>query len=365
MVQNIQTSSQNRLLLHNWPDLGKLSIGAIQELDPAEFLDRPLFTLASEHDSVFFGMIPFEDHTDIHVFEGRNQEHPKIFSPSCEFLDPIQINAHASKEIYLDQVEQVKELIRRGAFYQLNLCRFFDVDLSSEQMFKLWTRKSKAFGFHWDWQDQQIVSFSPERFCKIELSQGMLETTPIKGTAWKADVQDPKNFLGGKKNHAELSMIVDLMRHDCYGICDEVWLAEKPFVLDCDPLLHLQARIQGRLKSNISLRHFRASMSPAGSVSGAPKKIVTETIRQLEQRDRGFFMGIFFIIANGVFDSSVMIRTAIKKKNSKSFEYAAGSGLTLASVAEEEYEEIKQKTSMFSNDAVFLGQDGLQSHYCK
>lgn len=263
---------------------------------------------------------------------------------------------------YLAAVAVVKADIEAGRFYQLNLLRFFSaadttcLNFVSERFlrfyepYSLWFRYDTESG-----SSEELVSFSPERFVAIEpaASQGAAATLiaePIKGTmgrgATKAEDEALKAALAqSRKDHAELHMIVDLLRHDMWPLCQphSITVRHAHRLRTFARVHHLVATIAGALKPGLSLSDFWAPLLPAGSITGTPKREVMTAIRQLEGRDRGPFMGVAFHFNpwSGALDSSVLIRTLWRQGARLS--YAAGSGLTIRSDARAELAEISQK----------------------
>jgi para-aminobenzoate synthetase component 1 len=84
-----------------------------------------------------------------------------------------------------------------------------------------------------------------------------------------------------------------------------------------------------------------ATLLPAGSISGAPKRKTVEIIHEAEQGPRGFYSGVCGIFDGSNLDSAVMIRF-IGKENGK-FVYRSGGGITINSIARKEYQELIDK----------------------
>ena len=80
---------------------------------------------------------------------------------------------------------------------------------------------------------------------------------------------------------------------------------------------------------------------PAGSISGAPKKKTIEIIDEVEGYERGSYTGIFGIFDGNDLDSGVMIRF-IEKDGAEMY-YKSGGGITINSIAENEYNELIDK----------------------
>ena len=80
---------------------------------------------------------------------------------------------------------------------------------------------------------------------------------------------------------------------------------------------------------------------PAGSITGAPKKKTMEIIAEAEGYDRGFYTGVMGYFDGKQLDSAVMIR--FLEQTQQGLLFKSGGGITSQSVAENEYEELKQK----------------------
>ncbi|NRA67349.1 MAG: chorismate-binding protein [Pseudobacteriovorax sp.] len=259
--------------------------------------------------------------------------------------------ASATDEAYLKAVEDSKELIRQGRFYQINLLRYFSMT-GVKDWYKAFHQHAGPFSAWMRTEDFELVSFSPERFVNIESQNDgfQIVTEPIKGTLRVSE--DPaenlrlmQQLLASEKDQAELHMIVDLMRNDLYGICsfDSVIVSDPGSLHSFSNVHHLIARIEGRLSDNLSLNRILEVLTPGGSITGAPKREVMRAISELEGRDRGFFMGncIRWDPNCGNFDSSILIRTAVKQADR--YEFAVGSGLVIHSCPTLELEELWAK----------------------
>lgn len=269
-----------------------------------------------------------------------------------------QLNAEISNSAYLDLVKQVQKDIKSGRYYQLNLLRYFQNSRLLSFAEKL--ARLKYYGASYSsWiylGDLEVLSFSPEQFIEIDpidTKHAQISTFPIKGSIARSS--DPANdqvaaqkLLSSKKDLAELHMIVDLMRNDLHKIAVRHSVSiENPNALkSLAHIHHLFAVIRANILPNLTLQNILSAVCPAGSISGAPKIEVMKAIKEYEQRHRNYFMGnIFYQTANGIFDSSILIRTLVGKgyQSDSPLDYAAGSGITINSDAETEMNEIDLK----------------------
>lgn len=256
---------------------------------------------------------------------------------------------------YLEAVAQSLEDIREGRFYQINLLRFWQHqgEIPRAQLIRRLRRFAGPFSAFIDLPDLGLVSWSPERFVRItpEKKACWIDAEPIKGT--RPVAADPvsdqslmEELQNSVKDKAELHMIVDLMRNDLQRISVPGGVS----VLDAGSLKsfpnvhHLVARIRGEMKPKLRLEEICRALCPGGSITGAPKREVMDVIHGREERERGYFMGNLWYkdSLSGRMDSSILIRTAVRQSKA-SWEYAAGSGITVKSHAYEELQEVLTK----------------------
>lgn len=136
------------------------------------------------------------------------------------------ITSNFDKQRYIDMVEKAREYIRNGDIYQVNLSQRFELNIvvePKEIYFRLRECSPAPFSAYLNFDKVKVISSSPERFLKI--SGRDIETRPIKGTRPRgSDVRTDElmknELLNSEKEHAELTMIVDLERNDLGKICE-------------------------------------------------------------------------------------------------------------------------------------------------
>jgi para-aminobenzoate synthetase component 1 len=178
-----------------------------------------------------------------------------------------------------------------------------------------------------------IASASPELFLKRTGS--MVKTSPIKGTQQLAE----NGF--GNKDTAENVMIVDLMRNDFGQIC-KTGSVEVPRLLaneDHPGLRHLVSDVQGEIRSELKWKEILESLSPPGSISGAPKSSAISVIGEHETA-RGPYCGALGWVHGSDAELSVAIR--IFWQDTK-LHFGTGAGITWSSDPQQEWEETQLK----------------------
>lgn len=275
--------------------------------------------------------------------------------------NPLQRNNIPDrKTVYLDQIAQIKESIRAGDVYQVNLSQEFTFQ-GEHSPFNLFQKMNginpAPFSAYFQTDELSIVSSSPERFLK---KQGeYLETRPIKGTIARGktpeeDKVNKLNLLASTKDEAELVMITDLMRNDL-GRLSQPGSVETTELKRCESyanVFHLLSVIRSKVDARFSTTDIIRYCFPGGSITGCPKLSAMEKILELERRHRGVYTGSIGYICGGTdFDLNIAIRTLVCQQNTINLQL--GGAIVIDSDPEQEYEETLSKgeslfTALFS-----------------
>lgn len=92
---------------------------------------------------------------------------------------------------------------------------------------------------------------------------------------------------------------------------------------------------------------------PGGSITGAPKIRAMEIINELEDHDRELYCGsVAYFSFNRSMDSNIAIRSLFRKGDELFF--YSGGALTIASNANDEYQEIEDKAKIIKKTINFF-----------
>ena len=254
------------------------------------------------------------------------------------------------KSDYLEALERIKEYIRAGDVYQVNMSQRFETRFSGDPfslfaaLFKMNPAPFYAFI---QADDHQIISTSPERFLKKD--QNHVETRPIKGTCprGKTRQQDDQNremLLASRKDDAELSMIVDLLRNDLGRAClpGSVKVTAHKRLEAYENVYHLVSVVEGELRKDQGPVELLRAAFPGGSITGCPKIRSMEIIDEMEPCRRHVYTGsIGYLGFHGTMDLSIAIRTATAAKGRLWF--SVGGGIVFDSKAQDEFDETLHK----------------------
>jgi len=263
------------------------------------------------------------------------------------------------KETYIQTVNQIRQDIFEGTYYELNYCVPFVYEVSHLNPLELYLQQSQInpapmSGFY-RFQDQYIMCTSPERFLSKE--KNILRTQPIKGTSPKSanEQEDLKHKIALQnsiKERAEHIMIVDLSRNDL-AKCSRINAVTVPelFGIYSFPFVHqMISTIQGEVLPGLSFSQIWYNTYPMGSMTGAPKNTVVQHIQKYEAQKRKAYSGsLFYKTPDGDFDSNVVIRSFEYDAVLQQLSFKVGSAITYDSVAEQEWQELQWKSkSMLS-----------------
>ena len=278
-----------------------------------------------------------------------------------------------SQADYCAGVAAIRERIRAGDVYQVNLCRVLSASLpgprgAEPDALALARRLAAgnpapyAGGVHVpggsDVAPVWIVSASPELFLRVR--KGRIASGPIKGTA-----VTPGGLTA--KDEAENIMITDMVRNDLQRLC-------RPGTVEVSALLevqrhpglaHLVTTVEGELDGAPDWAAVLRATYPPASVSGAPKHTALQVISALEPVPRGPYCGMVgWIDADRCrAELAVGIRTFWWTSGSGSdagcLRFGTGAGVTWDSVATAEWAETELKAGRLIGLASgSAGQDG-------
>ena len=253
---------------------------------------------------------------------------------------------------YMDNVERIKDYIREGDVFQVNLSRQWQAKLNNGvTAFEIYQRLRKSnpapFFALANYGNSAIISSSPERLVKV--TGNLIDTRPIAGTRPRGSTTDldqlkQEELIEHPKERAEHIMLIDLERNDLGRVCEpgSVKVNELMVLESYSHVHHIVSNVQGQLRSDVTPSDIIRAVFPGGTITGCPKVRCMEIIIELEQADRGPYTGsLGYVNHSGDMDLNILIRTLVKQDNELSFR--AGAGIVADSIAEKELEETRAK----------------------
>ena len=280
---------------HAW-FAGVRAVGAVECIDVSKHAERlsegGFWVVAGE----FEGTVRAWRFADV-IWPARADERGREtwHGPSADSWDTSM-----SQPDYLAGVSEIRERIRAGDVYQVNLCRVLSAALpraggrepdarALARVLAAGNPAPYAGGLHVPGGSQiapaWLVTASPELFLRVR--DGRIASGPIKGTAVTS-----RGLTA--KDEAENIMITDMVRNDLQRLC-------RPGTVEVSALLevqrhpglaHLVTTVEGELDGALDWTAVLRATYPPASVSGAPKHAALQVISALEPVRRGPYCGM-------------------------------------------------------------------------
>lgn len=251
-------------------------------------------------------------------------------------------------------IERIKEEIRNGNVYELNLCSGFVYSKAQMpdafEIFNELTKESPTpFSAYLSMANKTVISASPERYLYKHGSR--LVSQPIKGTRPRGKTPQEDDILKRDlatniKDRAENVMIVDLVRNDLAHISTpgKVSVDELFGVYTYSNVHQMVSTISSNMEDQYNWSDAIRHTFPMGSMTGTPKISAMQWIEKFEISNRDWYSGALgYIDPNGNFDFNVLIRTIFFDRTKQKLAYFAGGAITIDSDPEAEYHEMMVK----------------------
>ncbi|MFN3168863.1 MAG: anthranilate synthase component I family protein [Phycisphaeraceae bacterium] len=253
-------------------------------------------------------------------------------------------------------IQRVIDYIAAGDVFQVNLAQRFTGPFSGNPRSlyrELCARSPAWYGclgeltrFDADEPVRTLASISPELFLDCDADRRVV-TRPIKGT--RPSTSPASDLRDSAKDHAELAMIVDLMRNDLGRVCAYGSVrVDEPRAIESHPTVHHGvATISGTLHPGRDLVDLLRATLPGGSITGAPKVRAMQIIDELEASRRGPYCGAIGMIYGQQARLNIAIRTVMIEQAQRLGEGRAdvwaGGGIVADSDPTAEYQEMLDK----------------------
>ena len=258
------------------------------------------------------------------------------------------------------QIERIREWIRAGDCYQINLTTRLQSRLAVPDLAELFLalHQHQAGGFSLFLRQDEaraVASVSPELFFDWRPlpdaeKTWLLAAQPMKGTAARgrdtaADEAAQAYLRTSEKERAENLMIVDLLRNDMARVAGLGSVrVPRLFELHALPTVwQMTSTVTAVSRPRLRLSEVFTALFPCGSVTGAPKVRAMQIIKELEPQPRGWYCGALGLMQpGGVATFNVPIRTV--EQQGDALRCGIGSAITLDSEPTAEVAEWRAKT---------------------
>lgn len=200
---------------------------------------------------------------------------------------------------------------------------------------------------------------SPQAIIEVSPA-GTISTQPLAGTRAltgqpAADASLRDELLTDPKEIYEHALSVKLAQDEIAGVSEPGTVVVEDFmeVVSRGSVQHLASRVSGRRRADASCWEAFASVFPAVTASGIPKRLACAEISRREQSPRGLYSGaVLTVDCHGGFDAALVLRS-VYQKDGKAW-LRAGAGLIAQSNPDRELEETREKLRSVSRFLVPL-----------
>lgn len=258
---------------------------------------------------------------------------------------------------YAAKVVALKEHIVAGDVFQIVPSRRFSLPCPDplSAYARLRVVEPSPYMFFVRGQAGTLFGASPESALKVTKDR-KVTICPIAGTRRRGHVDGVLDRdLDGRieaelrlddKEVAEHMMLVDLARNDVARV-SEAGTRSVTRLLDVvrySRVMHLISEVEGQLKEGLDALHAYVATMNMGTLVGAPKIEAAHLLRLHEAERRGPYGGaVGYWDADGVFDSAIVIRSAVAREGVGTVR--AGAGVVHDSVPLAEADETRRKAA--------------------
>lgn len=280
-----------------------------------------------------------------------------IDTDTATSVPTLQWTPLTDADTYHTAIERIKQEIWAGNTYQTNYAIRLESrqnNLDDASLLALYAQLKEAqradYCAFLDCGRFKILSASPELF--FHWKEDTVTTRPMKGTAARGldsddDLAQREKLRSSEKDRAENVMIVDLLRNDLSQIA-EPGSVEVPSLFDIEQyptVWQMTSTVTAKTRPDVRLTEVFRALFPCGSITGAPKASTMKLIAELEPQPREVYCGaIGYITPQREALFSVPIRTVVIDAQAGVARYGVGGGITWDSSAENEYQEVVDKT---------------------
>ena len=255
-------------------------------------------------------------------------------------------------ERFMAGVERIREYIRDGDVFQVNLSRGWEAVgeavIDPAALYTALAGSNPApFAALARLPGGTVVSSSPERLVSVDGRS--VQTRPIAGTRPRGSSEDDDcrlstELVSHPKERAEHIMLIDLERNDLGRVCrvGSVEVDELMVIESYAHVHHIVSNVRGQLRDGVTPADVVRAVFPGGTITGCPKVRCMEIIAELERHGRGCYTGALgYLGRDGRMDLNILIRSMVV--DGKRIVFRTGAGIVADSDPAAELSETEDK----------------------
>lgn len=288
------------------------------------------------------------------LYEVAVQERKSLISGMEKESLPRLSNLSQVNEVYSEnwkkRVSEVVELLKAGTMKKVVLARELRLQFEEQipvepVIMNLLEEQRDSFIFAFESKGDCFIGASPERLVKKvkdTVYSTCLAGSIVRGKTLKEDELLGNELLGDEKNLNEHHFVVEMIKEAMEKVCREVRIPSHPQLLKNKHIQHLYTPVVGKADEESSLLQLVNLLHPTPALGGLPRIEAVESIRLMEDLDRGMYAApIGWIDFEGNGEFAVAIRSGLLQGNEASL--FAGCGIVKDSNVDSEYQETNIK----------------------
>ncbi|MCH8326719.1 MAG: isochorismate synthase [Bacteroidetes bacterium] len=279
-----------------------------------------------------------------------------FLSNNSIFENKISSNGKVEKQVWINKVENILNLIRKKEIDKVVLSRKISLKLNNKPNWndihkKLTTNFPTCHFFIFHKNDSFFFGSTPERLAKF--SNGMVEIDALAGSAPRGinDKEDKffeDKLLNSQKDINEHNFVIDHIIHSIENTTENIEIQNKYEIKKLNNIQHLHSRISAKLKCGFTPFDLLMKLYPTPAICGVSREKAFSIINEYEDYERGMYSGVvgwFNFYNEGEF--TVALRSAVT--DGKELTAFAGSGIVASSNPNTEFEETEIKLKAILN----------------
>jgi menaquinone-specific isochorismate synthase len=185
--------------------------------------------------------------------------------------------------------------------------------------------------------------YRQDRFLKTEAIAG----TRQRGTSLQLDLELSQDLRCSPKDLHEHQLVVNHLQAILTELCNSVTIDRELSILKLNKVQHLYTQCHGTLKSDLTDADILPKLHPTPAVGGFPRAQALKLIQELEPFERGWYAAPVGWVGYDDAEFAVAIRSGLIDRDRLLL--FAGAGIVRGSQSAEEWTEIENKISHFTD----------------
>ena len=248
----------------------------------------------------------------------------------------------SDKKNYIKLINKTVSAITDGEMTKVVTSRYKDLVLSKFDIAILARRILCSYptAYRYIWFHPQTgiwCGATPEIL--LEVNENTFKTMSLAGT----QLYKEGPIQWGTKELHEQQVVTDNILDNLAGVTESLEVSEVK-THRAGGLVHLKTDIHGVFKNGkTSIASIANMLHPTPAIGGSPQKIAQKFILDNEGYSREFYTGFFGAISNNAKSATFMVNLRSMRIKNNVARIFVGGGITLGSIAEEEWEETQNK----------------------